>query len=490
MRLLGLCLGLAFVGQLRAAELDQRTLDATVTSALAKWNVPGAVVAVVHGDRAFCGGYGVKKVGSPGPPTADTLVPLASCTKAVTTTLLAMLADEAKLAWDDPVRKHLPTFHVADPRVDALISLRDLLSHRSGVRGHDLIWYHATWDQKEILGRIDKLPVDRPFRGSYEYSTLMFMAAGRAAEVRGGRPWAEQVRDRITGPLGMKGVLFTTADPAFAGADKMTGYRPGKGGKLIAMPVYETREPNPAGSIHLTARDLIPWLRFHLAHGVHSGKRLVSAEALAETRRPLNPLPMDANLRRLNPDTVQMSYAMGWVVYDYRGQLVVAHGGMIDGFRVQVALVPTAKLGVAIVNNLHDTKMNQAVTNDLADIALDLPRKDWNAILLDAVRKDSDEKAAQAAAVRAARRANVPPSVPLKEFAGNYAEPAYGEAEVRLEDGKLVWRWSSFAVQLDHWEADTFRFTSGLLEDRLLPFRVGKAGPDAFQFEGQVFERK
>lgn len=466
-----------------------KTIDRTVVTALTRWKVPGAVIAVIQGDREFVSGYGVKSIASNVPPTAATLVPLASCTKAVTTTLMAMLVDEQKLGWDDPVRKHVPTFHASDPNVDALISLRDLVSHRSGVLGHDMLWYRAPWDEDETFRRIDKLPVARTFRGSFEYSTILFMVAGRATENRGEKPWADQVRQRITGPLGMKGVLFSTSDPAFATADRMAGHRPGPNGPA-PMPVYETKVPNTAGSIYLTAQDFIPWLRFHLAKGAVAGKQLVSRESLDETKKPLNPIPMDDALRRLNPDTVQMSYAMGWLVYDYRGHAVVAHGGLIDGFRVQVTLFPKDNLAIAIVNNLHDSKMNQAITNTLADRALDLPAKDWDAILLDAVNRKAAETAATEAEVRKNRRANLSPTFPLGDYAGKYADAAYGEAEVRVENGKLVWRWSSFVVEMEHWEADTFRLTSGFLENRLIGFRVGKGGPNAFRFETQVFEKK
>ena len=475
---------------LSAADLDSEAINHTVSTALARWQVPGAVIVVVQGDRSFVTGHGIKKVGSTAAPTATTLLPLASCTKAVTTTLMAMLVDDRTLGWDDPVRKHVPTFHLSEPHADALVTLRDLVSHRTGVKGHDLIWYRAPWDEDEVFRRIDKLPLERTFRGSYEYSTILFMVAGRAAQNRGDKPWADLVRERITGPLGMKGVLFRTRDPKFGDADRMTGHRRTAEGGSVPVPTYETEVPNPAGSIHLTGEDFVPWLRFQLSDGAQAGRRLVSKEALDETKRPLNPLPMEGSLRRLNPDTVQMSYAMGWLAYDYRGHAVVAHGGMIDGFRVQVTLFPRDNLGIAIVNNLHETKMNQAVTNALADRALDLPAKDWDAILLDAVKVDSDQRAAEDAARRKARRPNVPPTYPLAEYAGKYVDPAYGEAEIRLEKGRLVWRWSSFVVELEHWEADVFRMTSGFLEDRMIGFRLGKSGPTAIHFEGQTFERK
>lgn len=478
------------VGTNQAAELDAKFIRETVTPALASWKVPGAVVAVVQGDRAFVAGYGVRTIGSTEPQSANAILPLASCTKAVTVALLASLVDEGKLSWDDPVRKHFPEFRVSDPNVDALITVRDLVSHRSGIKGHDLLWYHAPWNRDEVLKRIENLLVERPFRGSYEYSTILFMAAGKVAENAGGKPWADLVRERITGPLGMDSISFSTADPKFRKSELMIGHRRSKDGRISVVPPYQTEEPNAAGSIHLAARDLVPWLRFQLARGVHGGKRIISEKNFDEMRRPLNPLSMDANLQAFNPDTVQVSYAMGWLVYDYRGRPVVAHGGMIDGYRVQVTVYPKDNLAVAIVCNVQESKVSQAITNSLADRAMDLPPKDWNAILFDAAKREIDGKAAEWNAIVKSRRANVPPSVPLKELVGRYVDPAYGEAEVALEKGKLIWKWSSFTVELEHWEGDVFRLASGFLEDRFLGFRIGKDGPESLQFEGQTFQKK
>lgn len=473
-----------------AAELDRAFIDATVNAALGRWQVPGAVVAVVHGDRSFVDGYGFQTSTKTTRPTADTVVPLASCTKAFTVALLASLVDDGKLDWNDPVRKHLPDFHLADQRVDALLTVRDLLSHRSGVRGHDLLWYKAPWDRDEVLQRVARLPVDRPFRDSYEYSTVFVMAAGKVAERAGGKPWGELVRERIADPLAMNSLAVSTADPRFRRGELLAGHRTGRDGIPQPVPPYETREPNAAGSIHLAAHDLVPWLRFLIGRGTVGGKRIVGEANFAEMIRPLNPMPMDTFTRALNPDTVQMTYAMGWIVLDYRGQPAFAHGGMIDGYRVLVAVYPKDRFAIAIVNNHQESRVNQAIANTLADRALGLAPKDWNAILLEAVRKDADAKRGEAKALRDARRAAVPPSSPLADYAGKYEEPAYGTATVRHEKGKLVWAWSSFEVELEHWEGDAFRFPSGFLEDRFLVFRVGPTGPSGFRFEGQDFRKR
>lgn len=465
-------------------------IGAIVRETMTAWGVPGCAVVVVRGDETLVlAGYGVKQLGRPEPVTPDTVFPLASCSKAFTTTLMAMMVDDGRIGWDDPVRKHLPGFRLSDPAADALVTLRDIASHRTGVAGHDLLWYHAPWDLSETIRRAARLPVEKPFRGAFQYSSIMVAAAGRAVANRADRPWEDLVRERITDPLGMKSVTFTTADPAYRAADLPTGYRRVSGGKLEPMPRYETAEPNPAGSINVTARDMVPWLRFHLANGVHAGKRLVSEANLAETKTPHVPLRMDESLRRLNPDTVQMTYGMGWLIYDYRGRRVFAHGGKIDGFRTQVTLLPDEKIGIALFHNVHDINMNQALGNLIVDRLLGLAKKDWNGIFLAAARAEEAERQAARDRRAAGRKPDIAPTLPAADYAGAYEEPAYGTGRVGHTGGRLVWEWSSFRCPLEHWEGDTFRITAGFFADQLVEFRVANGKPVALRFANRVFAR-
>src|SRR5579883_875670 len=201
-------------------------VDAIVRETMRAWGVPGVAVVVVRGQQVLVlAGYGVKTAGKSDPVTPDTVFPLASCSKAFTTSLMAMMVDDGRVGWDDPVRKHLPGFRLSDPAADALVTMRDLVSHRTGLAGHDLLWYHAPWDLNEVIRRASRLTLEKPFRGAFQYSSIMVAAAGRALATRADRPWEELVRDRITGPLGMRGVTFTTTDPGYRSADLPTGHR-------------------------------------------------------------------------------------------------------------------------------------------------------------------------------------------------------------------------------------------------------------------------
>jgi CubicO group peptidase (beta-lactamase class C family) len=488
--LLALAAALPAAAPLRAADPEPDAVDALAAAALKAFRVPGAAVVVVRGDRAVVlKGYGRRSAAAPDPVTADTVFPLASCTKQFTTALLAMLVDDGALDWDDPVKKHFPAFRLSDANANALLTVRDLVSHRTGLGGNDLLWYRAPWTIDHTLEQVPLLPLDYPFRGGYRYSSIPFMAAGRIAEAVGKEKWEKLVRARICEPLEMTGVTFTTADIP-AAAERASGHRLTAAG-VERTAAYEMKEPNPSGSMNATARDLAAWLRFHVADGVGpTGKRLVSIKSLLETRTGQNLMRSDAATKAMFPETVQMSYAMGWVVNDYRGLKVVGHGGLIDGFRIQITLVPDRDLGVAVLTNLHDTRMPMALTNALIDRYCDLTARDWTAYY---AKLEAGAAAARTAALAARDRARDPTakaSLPLADFAGEYAHPAYGTATVALAGGRLTARFSSFTYPLEHFERDTFRVTDGLFAEELAAFAVKDGKAAGLKLSGIEFERK
>jgi CubicO group peptidase (beta-lactamase class C family) len=365
----------------RAESPDPAAIDALVDEALKAWQVPGAAVAVVHGEKVlYLKGTGVKDLQTRKPVTPDTVFPLASCTKGFTTTAMAMLVDEGKMGWDDPVRKHLPSFRLADPLADANVTLRDLVTHRTGLAGHDLLWYRSPWAVDEILRRISQIRPERSFRSGFQYQSIMFMAAGRALESASGETWNDFVRKRLFEPLGMTGATFTTGE-AEKSRDRATGHRKKKNGEVEATPWYPMEAPNPAGSVNANARDLARWASFQLGDGSFRGKRLVSAANLGETHTPQTIIRLEGAEKALNPFTTQISYGMAWVIQDHRGQLLVSHAGSIDGFRCHITLVPRANLGIVILSNLQGTRMNLALSNSLVDLLLGFPHKDWNGYL-------------------------------------------------------------------------------------------------------------
>jgi CubicO group peptidase (beta-lactamase class C family) len=471
-----LIVGLGLVGAAPSGPpLEAREVDSLAEDALRAWDVPGLALVIVTPERTlWLKGYGRRDLAAQTPVTPDTVFPLASCSKAFTAALAASLVDEGKLKWDDLVQAHLPDFHLSDPLADARVTLRDLLCHRTGLSNNDFLWYRAPWSPAEIVSRTCRMPLEKPFRTAFQYQSAMYTAAGFAVAQAGGAPWEDLVRRRIFEPLGMASSTCVTPTVSQA-PDRATPYRAGPDGKLRPVPWYVQTVPNAAGSVHSTARDLAAWLRFQLSNGSFAGRRLVSATALAETHRPQMVIPMGEAIRAANPETVQLSYGLAWVIQDYRGHELVCHGGVIDGFRVHLTLLPREGYGLALLANRHQTRLNLALSYALVDRLLGLPPRDWNGYF-QRLETRANEIKSEAWQRRNKERTPGPPPRPLAEYAGEYEHPAYGRANITLNGDALTWKWSTFDGKLTYHHNEFFELANEFLESPLFEFQVGPRG--------------
>ena len=457
---------------LSCAQNLEPAVDQILQDSLKTWGVPGAAVVIVQNDKVrIVKGYGKRELGRPESVTPETVFPLGSCSKAFTTVVLAMLADEGKISWDDPVRKHLPEFHLYDRHADALVTIRDLVSHRTGVGSHDLLWYRASWSQEETVRRLAFVPPSGEFRSSYFYSTPQFMAAGQAAAKHCPQGWDGFVRERILTPLQMTRT-YLTSDAALRDPNHASPHRANREGKLEKVDWFPQPLPNPAGSVYTTANDLGKWLRFQLGDGTWNGRRLVSSANLNETHKPNTIIPMTDVAAATYPYTVQLTYGMGWVMQDYRGVKLISHGGIVEGFKVNLALLPAERIGIGVMVNEHASLMSMATINSILDLMLGAPAKDWNAHFGELMQ--AQEKAQKEAQARRERERNLDdkPSLPLKEYAGTYEHPAYGECRVEIRNGQLHWSWSTFQHPLTAYKHDTFEMRDVYLNDPLVEFSV------------------
>jgi len=471
------------------AAIATERADAIAAAALREWRFPGIAIAVVQDDRvSYLGAQGVKQVGGSEPLGVDTLFEIGSTSKAFTTTALAMLADEKKLDWDDPVRKHVPWFHLDDVCGDALVTLRDIVSHRTGLARRDELWDAARYPRQEFLQRIGSLPLSRPFRSSYQYSNMMYALAGEVVASAAGTPWEAFVHARIFEPLGMSHSATSLAE--WKAADHATGHYLDRRQDRIAIQVFNDYENiAPAGTVKSSARDMAQWLRFQLAEGGIDGRRLLSSEALEETRRPLFPLRPDPELTETNVS----SYAMGWIVSDYRGTLLVSHGGALNGFRTQVALLPRLHAGVVVLANAGRGQGVTAARNAILDELLGLPpARDWNAYYHEAEAKSQQKQAAARAEREAKRPRDTHPSLELGAYAGSYEQPGYGPIQIEAGPDGLSLRWRRVTIPLRHFAYDSFLAEDDAEDiDELVRFRLDPYGAvSAFEMFDVEFVRK
>lgn len=468
---------LAFPATRASADtVDPGAIRALVERTREFWHVPGIAVGIVRGDKViYLAGHGVRSIAGEEKVTPDTLFPIASCTKSFTTTAMALLVDDGKMKWDDPPRKYVPYFRLSDPLVDANVTLRDLVTHRTGLRGHDLLWYRSPWTQEDIIRRVGRLPLDKPFRTTFQYQSTMFTVAGFAVASASGMSWEAFVQKRLLDPLDMKATRFTTKAIADV-ADRASPYRLDVEGRPKLMEPYPMDVPEPAGSIQSNARDLLKWLHFQLHNKTVDGKPLVSTRNLEETHTPQIMLDMDAVDRMQFPETHQMSYGMGWVIQDHHGYRLWQHAGAIDGFRCHFTLVPKAKLGIVLLNNLHHSRMNIALSNGLLELLLRLPHRDWNEMVSEAEKKDNEEAEKKESDERRKRQRGTQPSRELGGYVGDYEHPAYGIVRVTLEDGALIWHWNRFHAPLTHYHYDTFLLPIEMMGEPRVVFTLDQRG--------------
>ena len=467
---------LLFAASAFAQTINPTAVDAIVQDAMKAWNVPGASVAIIRGNEVlYVKGYGVKDIKTQQPVTPDTIFAIGSTSKAFTTTAMAMLVDEGKMNWDDPVRKHIPWFRLSDPAANENVTMRDIVCHRTGLSRNDLLWYASPWNREEIIRKVGFVKLTQPYRAVYQYQNIMFLTAGFAVGEITKSSWEDFVQRRIFDPLGMKTANFS-APIAEKAADHATPHRKNKDNQIETMPWRNIDNVGPAGSINASARDLSNWVRMQLGKGMFEGKRLVSEKNLVETHSPQMVIQMNELARAHNPETNLMSYGLAWTVQDYRGQLLVSHGGAIDGFRARVALLPKQNLGFVLLINSDLTPMLSASTNGLADLLLGAPKKDWVAHFTDVEKKTAAETKQGLAEREAKRFKDTKPSRDLAVYSGTYEDPAYGTAKVTLENGALALAWSSFKVKLEHFHFDTFVVREDRLENEQISFTLGADG--------------
>jgi CubicO group peptidase (beta-lactamase class C family) len=476
-------------------------IEAYILKAMKDWELPGLAVAVVKDDKVVLAkGYGLKEVGKTDPVNENTLFAIGSNTKAFTATALALLVQDKKLSWDDPVTDHLKGFQLFDPYVTREITVRDLLSHRSGLgRRGDALWYGQDFSREEILRRIRFLKPNSSFRSQYGYQNIMVLAAGQIIPPVAGVSWDEFIKERIFKPLEMNRSNTSTKD--LQTVDNVAAPHTKKNGKVVAIPYRNIDNIAPAGSINSSVMEMAQWHRFQLGNGKYGGKQILDPAILQVTHDPHISMPVGPERKKGYPSNHFIAYGLGWVLEDYRGRLIIWHNGGIDGMLSHQGFLPEENLGIVVLTNSDRNRLDAALFYRIVDAFLGEPVKDWSQTSL-AQAKEGEAKAEEARKkAEESRVQNTRPSLEVIGYCGTYENEMYGTAEVKGEAGKLILYFNSKPMGvLDHWHYDTFKVNpaaSGslrfleLLEDSLVTFTLNAKGKVAgMEIEDlAVFER-
>ena len=427
-----------------------QSIERFTVEQLAAWEVPGCAVAAVQGGQVvLAAGWGLRDLAAKLPVTSDTLFAIGSTTKAFTAATIGALVDDGLLEWERPLRDYVPELRLSDPMVTDRLTVVDLLSHRSGLPRHEMVWLpHPDRSRAEIVRRVRFLPLSKDLRQAFQYCNLGYLMAGYAVDVLSGTPWEDCVRSRLLAPLGMGRSNLSAVDMS-ADPDHATAYER-RQGVVVPVPPRPVTALAPAGAINSCAADMARWLLAQLGGGQVDGRAVMSSGTVARQHEPSIVLPED----RTFPASTRHAYGLGWLIGRYRDHRLLEHSGGIDGFQTECVLLPDDGIGVTVMTNTSSSAMAPVVAYRVLDELLGLEPLDWFSIF----KPRFDTIMAGMREARAARHVvpDAPLPRPLDAYAGEYQHPGYGTLTIALEDGTLRPRLGTMDISLAHRHYDTF----------------------------------
>lgn len=407
-----------FVSAATAKTVDYKELEQTVDKMMTEFQIPGVAVGIVSkGKVEYMQGFGVRGVKEGKPVTPDTQFAIGSTSKAFTATVLGKLVEDKVIEWDAPIQKnYLPSFEMMDPNASKMVTVRDLLTHRTGLPRHDLVWYGTPLNRKEIFDRIKYLEPTAGLREQAQYQNIMYMTAGYLAGQVANTTWEKLVQETLLDPLEMHNTNFSVIDMQKS-KDFALPHAAAEG-KITEIPFRNIDAVGPAGSINSSIQDMGSWLQLQLNEGLHNGQRLLKKETLAEIHRPQMVSGILKGFEKF-PEVGKEHYAMGWFEQTYQGTRLIHHGGGIDGFITFVGFVPEYDRAIVVFGNAGSLAP-YFIAFSYFDLLIKGKAAPW-AERLREINKKPETETEEAE----------PLDLPIKKYYGSYSHPAYGTIEVK-----------------------------------------------------------
>jgi CubicO group peptidase (beta-lactamase class C family) len=430
-------------------------IDRYIDSLMKSWNIPGLALGIVYKDQLiFSKGYGYRDIEKRLPVESTTIFPIASNTKLFTATAACMLADEGKLHLDKSVRSYLPSLHFYNDELDANVTLRDLLSHRTGLPRYDGIWVASPFTRKELIGKVAHMKPQLRFREGYIYNNMMFSVCGAVMETVTSMSWEEIIRKKIFEPLGMNASCFTNEEMMHSQNFSYAYFEPDSSRRLEKR-TFVSQSPalGPAGTIKSNVEDMSHWMIAQMNFGKYKGQQIIPETAIRQTLIPNAIADQEGRWNELSNSL----YGLGRLIQMYKGYKITTHTGSIDGYHSNVTFVPSENIAVYMVHNSAPAgSLRPVMTLPVIDRLLNLSITPWSERYLEANQKARKEEKKRRDSVRATQIKNTLPSHSLNDYTGKYFSSTYGEMNIELQDGRL---WLAFRGQrslLHHFHYDQF----------------------------------
>jgi CubicO group peptidase (beta-lactamase class C family) len=430
----------AVISVTHAQVIAPDSIDRLVERTLKTFDVPGIAVAIVKDDKIiFEKGYGVRSLATNKKVDENTLFGIASNSKAFTVASIGILADEGKLKLDDKVTDYIPEFKMYDPYVTAEFTIRDLLTHRSGLGlgAGDLMDFPDSTDftMKDVIHNLRYFKPVSSFRSKYDYDNQLYKVAGEVIARVSGMPWEDFIQTRILTPLGMDHSApsyqrlkdYSNVVDAHAPVD----------GKVVVIPRYLTITGNAAGGIYSSVADLSKWVTMQMNNGKYGdGKQLFSEAIHWQMWSPqtITPVPPKTYY-----NTHFAAYGLGWGLADVKGYKQVSHTGGIDGMVTQVMMLPELKLAIIVLTNQTSGAAFTAVTNQIKDSYLGMTGRDWVKFMADQVKANTEgaDKVTTEVWKDIEARKHDKTKMDYTPFLGTYHDVWFGDVVITLKDGQM-----------------------------------------------------
>ncbi len=423
-------------------QLSPKAIDELVERTMKAFDVPGIAVGIVKDGKVLhAKGYGVRSLSSNLKTDANTLFGIASNSKAFTATALGLLVDQGKINWDDKVRDYIPEFKLYDAYVTEEFTIRDLLTHRSGLGlgAGDLMIFpdSSNFELKDIIHNIRYLKPVSSFRSKYDYDNLLYIVAGEVTARVTGKSWDDFVQDNIITPLGMTKTA-TSFDRLTDRTNIIDGHAP-VNGKVQVIGRNTLRIGQAAGGLNSNITDLCKWVQLWLNKGKYGdglSKQLFSENVYREITNPQTILPLNGP----GPYNTHFSaYGLGFGMSDEKGYKRIAHTGGLEGMVTQITMIPELNLGIIVLTNQQEGGAFTAITNQVKDSYYNMKGTDRVAEYT-ARRKAQLSEAGQLVdsiwtVIEATGKSTESPDV--KNYLGTYKDPWFGEIIISSKNGKM-----------------------------------------------------
>ena len=423
------------------AQLSSSQVDSLVRKALVTFDVPGIAVAIVKDGKVIHSkGYGVRSLNTKELVNENTFFGIASNSKAFTAAGLGILVDEGKLNWDDKVVDLIPGFKLYNPYVTQEFTIRDLLTHRSGLglgAGDLMIFPDSNRVTKnELIHNLRYLKPVSAFRTKFDYDNLLYIVAGEVLAKVSGMSWEEFIENRIMRPLGMD--QSAASYPRLKNkANSIDAHAP-VDGKLKVISKGFPEISNAAGGIWTNADELSKWVIMQMNGGKYGeslAKKLFSPEVHEEMWSPQTILPGGGNYRNHF-----RSYGLGWFLSDENGYLEVEHTGGLSGIVSQVTLIPEMKLGIIVLTNQESGYAFTSITNSIKDSYFGIKKKDRIKAYKELEERNEAEgkKVTEVVwdAIKLQQKKNSE-KPNLSRYEGLFRDSWFGEVQIQQREGKL-----------------------------------------------------